>query len=109
MEKKNENKEKLVSVRMTKDEYDILQKKAKAQGITLSAVIIGAVVKQNTINTLMTRNAVTSIKNISSGCKGLKDDYYRLRNSGKKEDWEECMERINAIEMEMGELWQSLR
>ena len=109
MGKKSENKTKLISVRLTEAEHDILKKKAESQGVTLSAVIVGSTVKQNTINALMTRNAVTAIKSISVGCKELKEDYNRVSSSGKKEDLEECIKRIELIEEEMDELWQSLR
>ena len=109
MKKMTENKTKLVSARVTEAEYNVLKKKADEQGVTISQVIIGATVKSNTISALMTRNTVSLIKSISAECKELRADYNLLRSSCKAENLENCIKRIDSIEMEMDELWQSLR
>lgn len=104
-----ENKSISVSVRMTEKDYSIVKKKAKEQGISISAVIVNAAVEKKTVDPLMTQKTVACLKAISSGCRGLRDDYERCRSCYAEKDLREAINRISLIEKEMGELWQSLR
>ena len=104
-----ENKSISVSVRMKEKDYSIVKKKAEEQGVSISTVIVHAVVKEKTVDPLMTQKTVAHLKAISSKCRELRYDYERCRSCHGEKDLQKAIDRISLIEKEMGELWQSLR
>lgn len=86
----SERKEKVTSIRLTEEQHERVQKKAKEKGMTVSNYIITTSVNGNTADP----EVVVKLQNIANETCSVMEKY--------------APDRVKAIQQEMDEIWQKL-